>query len=112
MSLFEMRRSDLRREVPPAARYLRDLAEVIDYVGCARSMRKITDSLLYDFSMPSVRDALSFQAAVDLVAAAYMMDSARFFRLFTKRLLTDYKEGFGEAGLPPQVPFRIMHELN
>jgi len=82
-----------------AARKLRDFAVVVDYFKCSGALSKITDSMLHEFSMPNTRQRMSFQATADLVSAACMLENARYFRLFTKRLLTDHTERFEDSEL-------------
>lgn len=110
--LFELTDTDLRIKVAPAARRLLDLAREIDYLQCTESLSKISDTLLHHFAVPIVRDVIPFQATVDLVAAAYFLDRPCYFRLFTKRLVTDHTEEFENAELPEGFPDAIMSELH
>lgn len=71
--LLEVASRDLGKTTQPAASKLRDLAQVCDYYQCAEPLARVAESLLSDFASPSVRDAMPFQPAVDLVVAAHWM---------------------------------------
>jgi hypothetical protein len=101
----------LGEEVERAARRLRDLALVAEYLQCAHSLTRICDSFFKDFAVQRVRGVIPFQATVDLAATAYIMESHRYFRLFTKSLVTDYTERFEDAELPFSIPDRMIAEL-
>lgn len=99
--------------IASAARKLRDFAMIVDFYECSKALNKVTDSMLHEFSMPTIRDKMSFQATADLVSAAYKLENLRYFRLYTKRLLTDHTEGLEAADLAAGVPdTRIMLELS
>jgi hypothetical protein len=109
--LFRVYDSELGEEVENGARRLLDLAVVANYFGCAHSLTKIFGSLLNQFIAPRVRSVISFQTTADLAAAAYIMESSQYFRLFTKRLVTDHTERFEDIELPAEVPDAIITEL-
>jgi hypothetical protein len=99
--------------IASAAQKLRNFAMTVDFYECSKALNKATDSMLQGFSMPTIRDKMSFQATADLVSAAYKLKNSRYFRLFTKRLLTDHAEGFEAADMADGVPdTRIMLELS
>jgi hypothetical protein len=111
LDLCQLDDAALGEEVECAARRLRDLALVAEYLQCSHTLSRISDSLFNDFALPRVRDVIPFQATVDLVATAYVMENPRYFRLFTKRLVTDHTESSEDAELPVGIPDSIMPEL-
>jgi hypothetical protein len=111
LDLCQLSGAAFGKEVERTARGLRNLAEVAQYLQCAHSLTRISDSFFNYFAVPIVRDVIPFQATVDLVASAYIMESHRYFRLFTKRLVTDHTERFEDAELPVGIPGKIIPEL-
>lgn len=100
--------------ITAAARRLQDLAAVIDYYECSEPLGRVIDSLLKDFATPSMRGKMTFAATVHVTSAAYMMENAQYFRLFTKRLVTDYSEPLEDADSAETMPERadIIFELD
>ena len=91
-------------KIEDAARRFQDLAETIDYFDCSKSLGRVIDSLFSDFATSESRDVMTFTATVHMVSAAYILDNSRYFRLFTKRLLTDYTERFEDAKFASRLP--------
>lgn len=91
-------------KIEDAARRFQDLAETIDYFDCSKSLGRVIDSLFSDFATSESRDVMTFTATVHMVSAAYILDNSRYFRLFTKRLLTDYTERFEDAPFASRLP--------
>ena len=85
---------------------LRRLAIVIDKYQCQEALKNVSESLLSDFTFPSVRDAIRFDSTLRLVAAAYLLRQPRFFRLFTKRLVTDYADDLDEVQFWYEIPHK------
>lgn len=106
-----MASNNLAEAVVPADRRMRDLAQVCDYYQCAESLTRVVESLFSDFAFTSVRDAMPSQSAVDLVAAAYCMRQPRYFRLFTKRGITDHTEKVDDADWPDDIAQSIQEGL-
>ena len=112
-SLIDLSGVERTRRAASDARKLRDLAAVVDYFECSEALSKITDSMLHELSMPMIRDRMSFQATADLVSAACTLENSRYFRLFTKRLLTDHTERFEDTELTVgSLDTNIMLELS
>jgi hypothetical protein len=104
--------NQIAQSITASASRLQDLAVVIDYYGCSQPLDRVIDSLFNDFATPSIRDKMTFDATVHVMSAAYILDSSRYFRLFTKRLVTDYSEPFEDAYFEQRLPdFDIIDAL-
>lgn len=111
-NLIDLSKIGLGSRVASAARKLREFALVVDYCECSGALSKVTDSMLHEFAVANLRHVVTFQVTADLVSAAYKLENSRYFRLFTKRLLTDHTERFEDADLAVGVPkTRIILEL-
>ena len=97
--------------IEAAARRLRDLAVVIDEYDCFEPLDRVINSLLNDFATPSIRDRMTFTATVHMTSAAYILNNSGYFRLFTKRLVTDYTERFEDADFDARLP-DVISELD
>lgn len=93
-----------QHSIENVARRFQNLTETIDYFDCSKSLGRVIDSLFSDFATPKTRDVMTFTATVHMVSAAYILDNSRYFRLFTKRLLTDYTERFEDATFASRLP--------
>ena len=103
-NLIHLGENQDKHSIAAAARRLQDLATVIDYHGCHQSLDRVIDSLLNDFATPGIREEMTFTATVSVTSAAYMLASSRYFRLFTRHLVTDYTERFQDADFAEGLP--------
>ena len=92
--LIDEKDDDLKGSVPTAMWSLLGIATLTDRYQCHRSLEWVSESLLSDFAAPRSRDALNFMWTTQLAAAAYLFQQPRYFRLFTKRLVTDHIKEF------------------
>lgn len=113
--LVDTRDEDLKDVMAQNTESLLNLAILTDKYECHESLNSISETLLSDFAFSSARDAIDFSQAVQVAAAAYLLQQPRYFRLFTKRLVTDHTQAFATVKLPPQIPpdqrFLITTEL-
>jgi hypothetical protein len=100
--LIDRKDDDLKRSVPSATMSLLNLARMTDKYQCHQSLGLISESLLSDFATPHSRDGLNFFWTTQAAAAAYLFRQPRYFRLFTKRLVTDHIEE--SEDFPDDVP--------
>jgi hypothetical protein len=100
--LIDKKDDSLKGLVPTATSSLLSLAILTDRYKCHQSLELISESLLSDFAAPRSRDALGFFWTTQAAAAAYLFRQPRYFRLFTKRLVTDHIDGF--VDFPNEFP--------
>jgi len=104
LTLFYLRKDEARDRIASAVRSFRDLAVVVDFYGCSEYLSRALNSLLHEFAMPCIRSKMKFEATVDLTSAAYKLNHPRYYRLFTKRLLTDHIEPLEDAKFAEGLP--------
>ena len=110
--LTDAAKDQLGDRITAAARRFKDLAVVIDYYECFEPLERVISSLLNDFATPSIRDNMTFTATVHAASAAYKLGNARHFRLFTKRLVTDFTEPLDDADFGGGALNPIVSELS
>jgi hypothetical protein len=110
--LTDVAEDQLGDRITAAARRLQDLAVVIDYYGCSESLERVIASLFNDFTKPRTRDKMTFKATVHAAAAAHRLGDSRYFRLFTKRLVTDFTEPLGDVDFGGGPQNAMALELN
>jgi len=109
LTLGYLKKDEIRDTIASAARSFRDLAVKADFYRCSEYLSRTLNSLLHEFAMPCLRSKMKFEATVDLTSAAYKLNSARYYRLFTKRLLTDHNEPFEDAEFAEGLPDIASH---
>jgi hypothetical protein len=113
--LIDVKDEDLKDVLLRSTDPLLHLAILVDKYECHEALNLVSETLLSDFAFPSARDAVDFSQAVQIAAAAYLLQQPRYFRLFTKRLVTDHTEALTTLELPFQIPskqsFLIRTEL-
>jgi hypothetical protein len=109
--LFDVPGLALRAAVDEGAWHLHQLAVLIDKYQCHEALELVAESLLSEFAFPGARETMGLDQAVQVVAAAYLLQQPRYFQLFTKRLVTDYaveweatKPGHFTMEFPPEIP--------
>lgn len=104
--LIDVKDEDLADALVRTTDPLLQLAILTDKYQCHEALELVSETLLSDFAFPSARDAVSFSQAAQIAAAAYLLRQPRYFRLFTKRLVTDHTEAFETLELPLEIPFK------
>ena len=102
--LIDVKDEDLKDVLLRSTDPLLHLAILADKYECCEALNYVSETLLSDFAFPSARDAVDFSQAVQIAAAAYLLQQPRYFRLFTKRLVTDHTEALTTLELPFQIP--------
>ncbi|KAM0689312.1 hypothetical protein Q7P36_011389 [Cladosporium allicinum] len=109
--LFDVQGLALRAAVEDGAGNLQQLAILIDKYQCHEALELAAESLLSEFAFPGAQDAMCLDQAVQVVTAAYLLQQARYFQLFTKRLATDYAVDWADGDLklytmdfPSEIP--------
>lgn len=104
--LIDEKDEDLKDILVQSTDPLLDLAILIDKYECQDALDLVSETLLFDFAFPSARDSVDFSQAVQIASAAYLLQQPRYFRLFTKRLVTDHTESLTTLQLPLRIPFK------
>jgi hypothetical protein len=115
--LANLAKNQPREKIVPAARRLQELAVTIDFYRCSERLNRVIgsrvfDCLLSDIATPNIRDRMTFTATIHVTSAAYILDNSRHFRLFTKRLVTEFTEPFEDAEFAEELHAAIALELS